>query len=120
MKFETILFDLDGTLTNPEEGITTSVAYALDAYGYHYESKSALKIFIGPPLREQFMSYCGIDTAKGEEMVAKYREYYSVKGIYQNEVYKGIPQMLEKLKNSGKMLVVSSSKPEKFVKIILD
>jgi len=120
MKYNTILFDLDGTLTNPAEGITTSVAYALDHFGNSYESKKALELFIGPPLREQFMEYCGVDIDKGEEYVKKYREYYSVKGIYQNEVYDGIEEMLKKLKNDGKRIVLATSKPEKFAKIILD
>ncbi len=120
MKYTTLLFDLDGTITNPEEGITTAVAYALDFFGNSYESKKALRPFIGPPLREQFMLYCGVDRDKGEEYVAKYREYYAVKGLYQNEVYKGIPQMLEKLKKQGKKIVLATSKPEMFAKIILD
>ncbi len=120
MIYQNILFDLDGTLTDPALGITTSVAYALDAYGYKYESLDALKIFIGPPLREQFMKYCGVDYKKAETLVTKYREYYSVKGIYQNRVYDGIKPMLEALKNDGKRLIVATSKPEKFAKIILE
>ena len=120
MKYQTILFDLDGTLTNPAEGITTSVAYALDFYGNEYSSKKQLETFIGPPLREQFMEYCNVDKEKGEEYVKKYREYYSVKGIYQNEVYDGIDTMLDTLKNNGKKIVLATSKPEQFAKIILD
>ena len=120
MKYQTILFDLDGTITNPAEGITTSVAYALDFYGNKYESKKQLELFIGPPLREQFMEYCGVDREKGEEYVKKYREYYSVKGIYQNEVYEGIDTMLSSLKKAGKRIVLATSKPEEFAKIILD
>lgn len=120
MKYETILFDLDGTITNPAEGITTAVAYALDFYGNKYESKKALETFIGPPLREQFMQYCGIDKDMGEEYVKKYREYYADKGIYQNIVYDGIEEMLKTLKANGKRIVLATSKPEKFAKIILD
>ena len=120
MKYQTILFDLDGTLTNPAEGITTAVAYALDFFGNEYSSKKQLETFIGPPLREQFMEYCNVDKEKGEEYVKKYREYYSVKGIYQNEVYEGIDTMLDTLKNNGKKIVLATSKPEQFAKIILD
>lgn len=120
MKYTTLFFDLDGTITNPEQGITTAVAYALDYYGKPYESKEQLRCFIGPPLREQFMKFCGLDREAGDEYVAKYREYYSVKGIYENEVYKGIPEMLEKLKRQGKKIVLATSKPEKFAKLILD
>ena len=119
MKYETILFDLDGTLTDPALGITSSVAYALDFYKKPYESKKALEIFIGPPLREQFMLYCGVDREMGEEYVAKYREYYAVKGIYENKVYEGIDTMLDTLKKEGKRIVLATSKPEKFALIVL-
>ncbi|MBP3580493.1 MAG: HAD-IA family hydrolase [Clostridia bacterium] len=120
MNYSTVLFDLDGTITNPSQGITNSVAYALDFYGNSYESKKALEAFIGPPLREQFMKYCNVDRDMGENYVKKYREFYSVKGIYQNEVYSGIEEMLSKLKNAGIKVVLATSKPEEFAKIILD
>lgn len=120
MKFDTILFDLDGTLTDPAFGITSSVAYALDANNISYESLDALKEFIGPPLREQFMKYCNVDEKTGEEYVIKYREFYATKGIYMNKVYEGIENMLKSLKNSGKKLIVATSKPEKFAKMILE
>ena len=120
MKYETILFDLDGTLTDPEKGITTSVAYALDYFGNKYESVESLRLFIGPPLREQFMEYCNVHKEKGEEYVAKYREYYAVTGIYENKVYEGIEEMLKELKKCGKKIVLATSKPEKFALIILE
>lgn len=120
MKYETILFDLDGTLTDPAVGITGGVAYALDYFGNKYESKKQLELFIGPPLREQFMEFCGVDREKGEEYVTKYREYYAVTGIYENRVYDGIEELLKLLKNSGKRIVLATSKPEKFALIILE
>ncbi len=121
MGYKYILFDLDGTITDPKEGITNSVAYCLDAYGFKYDSKDALTEFIGPPLREHFMEYCVTDDVeKGEEYVRKYREYYSVKGIYENKVYDGIPKMLSELKNAGKTIILATSKPEKFAKLILE
>ena len=120
MKYNTILFDLDGTLTDPAEGITGGVAHALDYFGNTYESRKSLEVFIGPPLREQFMEYCNVDREKGEEYVAKYREYYAVQGIYENKVYKGIEEMLKKLKKAGKKIVLATSKPEKFALIILE
>ena len=83
MLYNTILFDLDGTLTDPAKGITGGVAHALDYFGNKYKSRKSLEIFIGPPLREQFMEYCNVDREKGEEYVAKYREYYAVTGIYE-------------------------------------
>ena len=120
MKFETILFDLDGTITDPAKGITSGVAYAFDYFGNKYENLESLKHFIGPPLREHFMEVCGVDREKGEEYVTKYREYYAVTGIYENRVYDGIEDMLKKLKEAGKKIVLATSKPEKFAKIILD
>ena len=120
MKYETILFDLDGTLTDPFKGITGGVAYAFDYFGNKYESLDELKHFIGPPLREHFMETCGVDREKGEEYVAKYREYYATTGIYENRVYDGIEDMLKTLKNEGKKIVLATSKPEKFALIILE
>ncbi len=120
MKYETILFDLDGTITDPALGITTSVAYALDHFGNQYSDLKSLETFIGPPLREQFMEYTGVDVHMGEEYVKKYREYYAVKGIYENKVYHGIAEMLEELKKEGKQIVLATSKPEKFAAIILE
>lgn len=120
MSFSTILFDLDGTLTDPAEGITKSVSYALDAYGFEHGTPDTLKFFIGPPLLEQFMQFTNTNREFGEKLVNKYREYYSVYGIYENKVYDGIPAMLEKLKESGKTVVLATSKPEKFAKIILE
>lgn len=120
MKYETILFDLDGTITDPAVGITSGVAYALDFFGNKYESKKALEEFIGPPLREHFMEFCGVDREKGEEYVAKYREYYAITGIYENVVYNGIEDMLKKLKAAGKKVILATSKPEKFALIVLE
>lgn len=119
MKYATILFDLDGTLTDPAVGITGGVAHALDHFNVKYESKEQLKEFIGPPLREHFMEFCNVNREKGEEYVAKYREYYAVTGIYENKVYDGIEDMLKELKNAGKKIVLATSKPEKFALIIL-
>jgi phosphoglycolate phosphatase len=120
LKYSTILFDLDGTLTDPAIGITGGVAYAFDYFGNKYESRDSLKHFIGPPLREHFMETCGVDIEKGEEYVAKYREYYATKGIYENKVYDGIEDMLKALKDAGKKIVLATSKPEKFALIILE
>lgn len=120
MKYTTILFDLDGTLTDPAVGITGGVAHALDYFGNKYDSRKQLEEFIGPPLREHFMEFCGVDREKGEEYVAKYREYYATVGIYENKVYNGIEDMLKALKGAGKKIVLATSKPEKFASIILE
>ncbi len=118
--YDYLLFDLDGTLTDPKEGITKSVQYALKAFGIEEPDLDKLEPFIGPPLKNSFMEFYGFDEAKAEEAVEKYRENFKDVGIFQNQVYDGIPQMLRKLKVKGKHLAVSSSKPQVFVERILD
>ncbi|MBQ8207646.1 MAG: HAD family hydrolase [Clostridia bacterium] len=118
--YETLLFDLDGTLTDSGRGITNSVAYALEKYGIRYESKKELECFIGPPLVKTFMSKYGLTEDEGKHLVTLYREYYSVKGIFENDVYPGIPELLRKLCKSGKRLIVATSKPEHFAVKILE
>ena len=119
-KYQYLLFDLDGTLTEPKVGITKSVAYALAYYGIHVEDLDSLCPFIGPPLKESFMKYYGFDDAKAEEAVEKYREYFRPHGVYENEVYTGVPEMLKELHAMGKTLVLATSKPTVFAKIILE
>lgn len=114
-----MLFDLDGTLTDPQEGITNSVAYALEQYGIHVEDRSSLNKFIGPPLKDSFMEYYGFAEDRAEEAVWKYREYFNEDGIFENKVYPGIPQMLQRLNDQGKILIVATSKPTVYAKRIL-
>lgn len=115
-----MLFDLDGTLTDPQEGITNSVAYALEQYGIHVEGRSSLNKFIGPPLKDSFMEYYGFAEDRAEEAVWKYREYFNEDGIFENKVYPGIPQMLQRLNDQGKILIVATSKPTVYAKRILE
>lgn len=119
MKNTLILFDLDGTLTDPKEGITASVQYALYSFGIEETDMDKLTPFIGPPLKDSFKKFYGFDEAQAEEAVAKYREWFAPKGIFQNAIYPGIPQMLKALKEKGKVLAVASSKPQIFVEKIL-
>jgi phosphoglycolate phosphatase len=114
-----ILFDLDGTLTNPVIGITKSIQYALSSKGIQITDLNSLTKYIGPPLRNTFMEF-GFNVEEAEELVAKYREYYSVTGIYENEAYDGIEGLLHRLKGDGKKLYTATSKPEHFAKIILE
>lgn len=114
-----ILFDLDGTLTDPKVGITTCVQYALSSFGIEEEADK-LTAFIGPPLKDSFMEFYGFDEKQAEEAVEKYRERFRDTGIFENTVYKGIPEMLRKLKNARKKLAVASSKPTVFVERILE
>lgn len=118
--FDTILFDLDGTLTNPKEGITKSVQYALNSYGIQNASLDELEHFIGPPLKEQFMIYTGCDDKDGDFLLKKYRERFSVTGIFENEVYEGIPKLLKNLKEKGKTIALATSKPTVYAKQILE
>ena len=120
MSYQTILFDLDGTLTEPAEGITNSVAYALAKFGITVTDREELLRFIGPPLMDSFMEYYGFDEAKARQAVAYYREYFSVKGLFENSVIQGIKELLEELQAAGKQLVVATSKPEYFSLQILE
>jgi len=115
-----ILFDLDGTLTDPMIGITRSVQYALRAYGIKEPDLTKLCPFIGPPLKDSFMKYYGFPEAQAQEAIGKYREYFSAGGIFENQVYDGIPELLEELKACGKILLVATSKPEPFALQILE
>ncbi|MCI5597279.1 MAG: HAD family hydrolase [Lachnospiraceae bacterium] len=119
-KKKVILFDLDGTLTDPMIGITKSVQYALKKYGIIEEDLWNLTKFIGPPLKESFMEFYGFSEEEGQKAVEYYREYYAPVGIYENQVYEGLEKMLAALKEKGLSLCVATSKPERFAKMILD
>jgi phosphoglycolate phosphatase len=114
-----ILLDLDGTITNPAEGITKCFEYALNHFGIRVESRAQLERFIGPPLRQSFKEGFGFDDEKATEAVAKYRERFTPTGMYENEVYPGMEQALQSLKEAGKVLIVATSKPEHMAKKIL-
>lgn len=114
-----ILFDLDGTLTNPYEGITKSVQHALSHFGIE-EKQENLKMFIGPPLAYSFSTFYGFDKEKTKEAIRKYRERFSVKGIHENEIIEGIPQLLKELKDNGKHLILATSKPIEFASQIVE
>lgn len=115
-----ILFDLDGTLTDPKEGITKSVQYALKAYGIEEPDRDKLCPFIGPPLTDSFQKFYGFTPEDAKAALYKYREYFSVKGIFENKVYEGMGEMLKKLKQEGFILAVATSKPELFAEQILE
>ncbi len=110
-----ILFDLDGTLTDPEEGITNSVVYALKPYGIE-ETNANCRRFIGPPLGPELQKVYGLDP---RESVLRFREYFEDKGIYENKLYPDTIQVLETLKKAGKTLAVATSKPEVSAEIVL-
>ena len=119
MKYRNILFDLDGTLTDPKVGITTCVQYALEHFGIHEPDNTKLESFIGPPLQDSFMKFYQMEKETAKKAVEKYRERFSTVGLYENEVYEGIPDLLRELKATGCCLAVASSKPTVFVERIL-
>ena len=110
-----ILFDLDGTLTDSGPGITRCVQYALASFGIEEPDLEKLNCYVGPPLLESFMNFAGLGCEEAQQAITKYRERYEAEGIFENEVYGGIPEVLAYLKEKGKILAVASSKPEKYV-----
>jgi len=116
---ENIFFDLDGTLTDPSEGITNSVVYALKKFGITETYREKLYEFIGPPLIDSFMGYYGFSKEKAVTAVEYYREYFSVNGIFENRLYNGIDSLLKTLCESGKKLYLATSKPQEFAEQIL-
>lgn len=118
--FKYILFDLDGTLTDAAEGITNSVKYALKKFSIEEKDKSKLRKFLGPPLLTSFKDIYGFTPEQAQKAVEYYREYFIPHGIFENEVYDGIPELLDYLKSQGRTLIVATSKPEPFAKKIAE
>lgn len=118
--FEYILFDLDGTLTDPKEGITKCVQYALASVGIDEPDLDKLEPFIGPPLHESFMEFYGFDREMAMKLVEKYRERFKDTGIFENVIYPGIADMLKSLKEAGCKISIASSKPTVLVERILE
>ena len=118
-KIENILFDLDGTLTDPKEGIINSFLYALEKLGISEENINELDAFIGPPLRDSFASRYNLSNEAVEKAVVFYREYFSTKGLYENKIYYGTEELLELLYTKGYKLFVATSKPTTFSEKIL-
>lgn len=117
---EYILFDLDGTITDSQEGIKNSVEYALKHFNIEVKDRADLNKYIGPPLRQSFMEFAGLSEADSHRAMTKYREYYGPKGIFENKVYDGIPELLKKLKTEGKKIILATSKPWIYAEIILE
>ncbi len=117
--FEYALFDLDGTLGDPYEGITNCIKYALSSVGITEENPEKLKSYIGPPLRQTFAKY-GFDPDMCEVLTEKYRELFEISGIHQSVIYPGVAEMLKNLHEHGVKIALASCKPEKSCKIILE
>lgn len=119
-KKQVILFDLDGTLTDPGIGITNSVMYALDKFGITVSDRNELYKFIGPPLMQSFEVYYGFGRDEARQAVALYREYFQDRGIFENQVFDGIEALLGQLKIQGKTVGLATSKPEIYAGQILE
>ena len=118
--YKYILFDLDGTLTNPKTGITKSIAYALKKIKNIDANLDDLTKFIGPPLKESFMDFYDFTEEEAGQAIIYYREYFVNQGIYENEIYEGIKELLEELqKTNVYVLAVATSKPTKFAELII-
>lgn len=115
-----LLFDLDGTLTNPQEGITKCVQYALRAFQIEEPDLEKLVPFIGPPLIQSFMDFYGFTETQARQAVSVYRERFGTVGLFENYPYPGIANMLKQLQAQGKVLAVASSKPTIYVRRILE
>lgn len=120
MNYKTLLFDLDGTITDSGPGILNSVQYALKKMALPIPEIEQLYSFIGPPLKDSFMTSYQLDEAAANQAVAYYREYYVEKGMYENLVYDGIPELLKEMNEAGLKLYIATSKPEVFAKQILE
>ena len=118
-KYKYVLFDLDGTLDDPFEGITKSVQHAMRKFGVEAEQE-ALKCFIGPPLTDSFENYFGLSPSDAKLAVDYYREYYRPTGIFEVSIYEGIPELLEALCEAGCELILATSKPIVFADMILE
>lgn len=112
MRYKNVLFDLDGTLTDPAEGITNALMHAQRRLGRPVSPREDLFVFIGPPLIETFMSEWGLSREESEQALVYYREHFGTKGLFENVPYEGIGDCLAGLKEAGLRLFVATSKPE--------
>ncbi|MCZ6681203.1 MAG: HAD family hydrolase [Candidatus Poribacteria bacterium] len=118
--YQVVLFDLDGTLTDPKIGITKSVQYALSKFNTVEDNLDNLERFIGPPLFESFQKYYSFNESEARAAVGFYREYFSEFGLYENVVYPGIHDLLADLESQARKLIVATSKPTPFANTILE
>ena len=119
LPFDAVIFDLDGTLTDSKEGIFACVQYALEKMGRVVPPPETLRRFIGPPLAESFIRYCGMTESEASRATDLYRERYNPVGWKENAVYPGIRALLHSLKDEGAYLAVATGKPQKASEEIL-
>ena len=120
LKYRYVLFDLDGTIQDSEEGITKSAAYALEKMGINEQDHEKLKRFIGPPLSVSFKEFYSMSDEDAEEGMRIYRERYGSIGWKEAYIYEGIPELLNKLREAGARVALATSKPQKYTEMILE
>lgn len=120
MKYTHILFDLDGTITEPFEGITKALCYSLEKFGIEVKDRNELRVCIGPPLWDTYTELFGLSAEDTNKAIEYYREYYDVGGFSDCLIYDGIEEMLKKLSESPSKVVLATSKPEKMAKVVLN
>lgn len=118
--YTTFLFDLDGTLTDPKEGIINAVLYVLEKMGIEEVNISELDSFIGPPIQQSFADRYNMNEIEVERAVFYFREYLKQSGLLENKVYDGITALLQELKDAGNRLFVATSKPTVFAKQVIE
>ena len=118
-KYNTILFDLDGTIIKSDPGVLNSITHAMEKLSLPMPDVPG-RLFIGPPLSFSFDTYCHVPAERIDDALKFYREYYSSTGIFECSVYDGVKELLQKLRDARKTLLVASSKPEAYVKRILE
>lgn len=118
--YDVVLFDLDGTLSDSKPGIEAGIKYALSKYDIKIENDEQMRKYLGPPIRDSFREFNGFDEETCEQAVAYYREYYSEKGLFENNLYPGMKDLLSSLKAAGKILLTATSKPQEYTDRIVD
>lgn len=119
-KYRYLLFDLDGTLTDSQPGITRCVEVALNHFGITVTDTTDLVAFVGPPLRDSFRDFYGFTPEQAETAVQVFNQHYNTSGLYENAVYKGIPEMLHMLADCGYHLSIATSKPAHLAEQVLE
>lgn len=120
MRYSAVIFDFDGTICDTGEGILKSAKYALEAFGYNAPDYEELTCFIGPPLLITFQEKFGADAARADELVKKFRERYTNKGVFESKLYDGIKELLMSLKKDNIKIGIASSKPQEYIETLLD
>lgn len=118
--FTAVLFDLDGTIVDSAPGITSSLAYTFEAMGLAIPSPAKLLEWVGPPIMDSFRDLAGFDPLTSARALAIYREHYVMTGVFDAEIYPGIPGVLRAIHESGLPLSLATSKPESTARLILE